>query len=102
MAADFITYVSVAQGAAGTTVLAAASTGKRHKVVSVIIVLSAAGTLKFTGSGDKTGAMDLAANAGFVAPSGAHAYFETDAGEALSIVTTGGAARGVVGIITEN
>ena len=98
-----VTYVAVAQGAAGTTVLAAAEIGKKHKLLGAVLVMSAAGTLKFTdSSGDLSGAMDIAANGGFTAPVSNFAYLETGAVErALNLVTTTGAARGMVVILTE-
>lgn len=98
-----ITYVSVNQSAAGTTVLAAASVGNKHKVVGVTLVLSVLGTLKLTdGVADLTGPMDLAANAGFVWPTSLLPYTETGAtNRALNLITTLGAARGVVAILTE-
>jgi hypothetical protein len=98
-----ITYVPVNQGAAGTTQLAAASASNKHKVVAVLLTLSVEGTLKFTDtSGDLTGAMNLAAMGGFVAGGGLVPITETAAvNRAISIVTTGGAARGVVALLTE-
>ena len=98
-----ITYVSVNQGAAGTTELAAASVGNFHKIVGMVLVISLLGTLKFTdGVADVTGPMDLAANGGFVLGASTYPYFQTGAtNRALNLVTTLGAARGVVGILTE-
>jgi hypothetical protein len=98
-----LTYVPVAQGAAGTTQLAAASGAAKHKVVGCILTLSALGTLKFTdASGDLTGAMDVAATGGFVLPTALFPYTETGAvNRAINIVTTGGAAKGVVVLLTE-
>ena len=98
-----ITYVSVNQLAAGTTVLATASVGNRHKIISSVLVLSILGTLKFTDdAGDLTGPMDIAANAGFVLGGSSYPYIETGAtNRALNLVTTLGAARGVVAILTE-
>ena len=98
-----ITYVSVNQSAAGTTTLAAASVGNKHKVMGVVLVFSLLGTLKFTdGVGDLTGPMDIAANGGFVIPTSSFPMTETAAtNRALNLVTTLGAARGVVAILTE-
>lgn len=98
-----ITYVSVAQGAAGTTVLAAADAAKKHKVVSAVIILDVAGSVKFTdSSGDLTGAMPVAANGGFVLSNTINPYTETGAiNRALNLVTVTGKAFGVVGILTE-
>ena|SRR3990167_1408334 len=99
---DNLTYVSVAQGAAGTTELAAAVTGRKHKVMGAMLVMDAAGTLKFSDGADLTGAMDLAANAGFVLPNNPLPYLQTASGSALSLITTTGKADGVVIIKTES
>ena len=98
-----ITFVSVNQSIAGTTVLAAASVGNKHKLLGAVLVLSALGTLKFTDDGgDLSGPMDLAANGGFVVEPGAFPFTETGAtNRALNLVTTLGAARGLVTILTE-
>lgn len=98
-----ITYVSVAQGAAGTTVLAAASASNKHKVIGCILIMDAAGTLKFTdGVADLTGAMSMAANSGFVLNTSEFPFTETGAiNRALNLVTTTGKAAGVVAILTE-
>lgn len=98
-----ITRFVLAQGAAGTTVIAAASPGNRHKIVKVVFSLSAVGTAKFTdGAGDLTGAMDFATRGGVVLPSDANQpWLETAVNSALNIVTTGGSARGLVVFVTE-
>jgi hypothetical protein len=101
MSADFVQYVAVAQGAAGTTVLAAGIAGKRHKVVSALLTLDANGTLKFTGTADLTGAFDIAQYGGFVIPATNYPQFAAEEGATLSIVTVAGAAKGVVGVVTE-
>jgi len=94
----------VNQGAAGTTLIAAASGGNKHKVVGVILTISADGTLKFNGgtSGDLSGPMDLKAGAGFVIPNLPECpFWESIANETLNIITTGGAARGTILYVTE-
>lgn len=98
-----VTSVAVAQGAAGTTVLAAASAANKHKVIGVLLTLSADGTVKFTdGVADLTGPMDVAAKGGFVIPASLMAMIETGAiNRALNLVTTGGLANGIVRIVTE-
>ena len=97
------TFVSVAQGAAGTTVLAVADATKVHRVVSALLVMDATGTLKFTDTaGDLSGAMPIAINGGFVLPPGVGNYLETSAvNNALNLVTTTGKATGVVAIVSE-
>lgn len=98
-----VTYIPVAQSGAGTTVLAAADATKKHKIIGAMLVMSATGTLKFTdGTGDLTGAADIATNAGFVLPTSVIPYLETGAiNRALNLVTTTGAAKGFVAIVTE-
>jgi len=97
-----ITYVSIAQGAAGTTALAAASPGNRHKLLGLVVTMSAAGTLKLVdGASDMTGAMDIAASGGFVLPTSIIPYLSGTANTALNLVTTTGAAKGVAIILTE-
>lgn len=98
-----LTHVPVAQGAAGTLELAAADATKKHKVLGCVLTLSAAGSLKFVDSvGDVTGAMDVAASGGFVLPTSLLPYLQTGAiNRSLSIVTTVGAARGIVILLTE-
>lgn len=93
----------LAQGAAGTTLIAAASATNKHKITGIVLTLSAAGTIKFTdGAGDLTGAMDVAANSGFVVSPSIMPIIETSiVNTTLSIVTTGGAAKGIIRYVTE-
>lgn len=93
-----VVRVPVAQGGAGTTVISAAVTGKKSKIIGGMLVMSAIGTLKFTdGAGDLTGASDFDANGGFVWPTSPIPYVQTTVeNSALSLVTTGGAAKGFV------
>lgn len=97
------TFIPVAQGATGTTVLAAAVAGKRHKVVGAVLVLDVAGTAKFTDdAGDLTGAMPVSASGGFVLPNVDSPYTQTTTvNSALNLVTTTGKAFGVVAILTQ-
>ena len=97
------TDVSVAQGAAGTTVLAAASGSNKHKVIGCVLIMDAAGTLKFNdGTVDLSGAMSLAANGGFVLPTSILPFTETAAvNRPLNLITATGKASGVVAILTE-
>lgn len=97
-----ITYVSIDQGAAGTTALAAASPGNKHKLLGLVVTMSLAGTVKLTDGGtDATGAMDVAASGGFVLPTSIVPYVVGTANTALNLVTTTGAAKGVAIILTE-
>ena len=97
-----LTYVPVAQSAAGTTVLLTASDTNKHKVLGCVLTMSVVGTLQFTdGTADLTGAMNVAETGGFVLPTSIVPYTETVVGRALNLVTTLGAARGVVIVSTE-
>ena len=97
-----LTYVSVNQVAAGSTILAAASAGQRHKVIGVLLTMSAAGTLKLVDDvGDLTGPMDIGAAGGFVVPTSNYPFAQTAVNSALRVVTTLGAARGSLIILTE-
>lgn len=98
-----VTRVVVNQTVAGTTQIAAASSGKRNKIVGGMLTISLAGTLKFIdGSGDLTGPYDLAASSGFNIPHNPKfPLIQTAVNSALSVVTTLGAARGVILVVTE-
>jgi len=99
-----VTRVLVNQGAAGTTVIAAASASNFHKIIGGMLTLSGTGTLKFLdGAGDLTGAMDFTATAGFLAnpsPNSPH-LITSVVNSALSITTVTGAARGWLLVVTE-
>lgn len=97
-----ITRVPVNQGVAGTTTLLAAVAGKRHKVVGAILTMSADGTMLFAGStsGGLTGPLDVAQRGGLVA-NGLLGLIVTGVAEDLQLITTLGAARGVVAVLTE-
>lgn len=94
-------FAAVSQTAAGTTVLAAAEAGLKHKIVGITITLSAAGTIKFAGTSDLTGTFDVAAKGGFVVAPSEYVWAQTGDEEDLSIVTTSGLAQGIVQYITE-
>ena len=97
-----ITYVNVNQVSAGTTVLAAADATKKHKIVGGAMTISLAGTLALqSATTNKIGPFDFAANGGFVLPTSIIPYQETAVNEALNLVTTLGAARGSIAILTE-
>jgi len=95
-----LTRVRVSQGAPATLVVKAAQLGMKHSVVGGLLTLSADGTLEFTG-GIGTGPFDIAAKGGFAIPQDDAPLIEANANQDLSIVTTGGAARGVLLISTE-
>lgn len=98
-----ITFVSVAQGAAGTTALVGASVGNLHKLMGACLVGDAAGTVSFTdGTATLCGAMSIAANAGFVLPTGFMPYTVTAAtNRPLNLVTVTAKVSGMVAILTE-
>ena len=98
-----ITYVAVAQGAAGTTVLAAADASNKHKIIGGMLTMSLAGTLKFNdGVADLTGPMTFAANGGMVVPESPVPFCQTGAvNRAMNLITTVGNANGVIAILTE-
>ena len=95
-------FIPVSQGAAGTTTVAAAEPGKRHKLRGGFMTLSAIGTVKFhDGVEDLSGALNLDQRSGFVLPVVPVDYLQTEVGEPLQITTTGGAAQGTFVVITE-
>ena len=98
-----ITYVAVAQGAAGTTELAAASASNKHKIIGGMLTMSLAGTLKFNdGTVDLTGPMNFAANGGMVVPESPVPFCQTAAvNRPMNLITTLGNANGVIAILTE-
>ena len=98
-----ITYVAVAQGAAGTTELAAASGSNKHKIIGGMLTMSLAGTLKFNdGTVDLTGPMNFAANGGMVVPESPVPFCQTAAvNRPMNLITTLGNANGVIAILTE-
>jgi hypothetical protein len=89
------------QGAAGTTVIAAAVAGQKHKVLGITLSLANDGTWRLTGPGDLTGNIkqDGQLQPVVVGPA-VIPFVETTAGAALSIVTTQ-PAQGIVQYITE-
>lgn len=99
-----VQFATIAQAVAGTTQLVAApGAGLKVKLLSYEFTLSAAGTAKFvSGASDLTGAFDIAANGGISAQGTPEAHLlEGAANTALSIVTTGGAARGKISYFVE-
>jgi hypothetical protein len=82
-------YTAPIAVSSGTTELVAAQAGLRIWVVSYVVVATEAGTVKFSDGADLTGAMAFAANGGVAANGQASSpWFWTEAGSALSIVTT--------------
>jgi len=97
-----LTFVVVNQTVAGTTVLATAVTAKKHKILGFVLTTSLLGTVKFTDdAGDLIGPMDVAASQPFVLPTSIIPYQETGVNRALNLVSTLGAVRGAMVIVTE-
>jgi hypothetical protein len=97
------TRVLVAQGAAGTTLLASAVLGRKHKIAAYSLAIIADGTVKFAGSvsGDLMGAQPWAARGGSNVANGLEDLIQTGLNEDLNLVSTGGAVSGVVLVVTE-
>jgi hypothetical protein len=97
-----VSWVSVGQGAAGPLELAAAVAGKRHKIIGGMIALMADGELDIRSGATSLmgGGIPFDARGGFAVPA-AEVWLQTANGEALNLVTTGGAARGFLKLITE-
>lgn len=96
--AGHVTSVAVAQGAAGTTaVVAAPGAGFRVVIHGACLTISIAGSIKLQSAAtDLTGAFDLLAATPFDPCAGADAVLRCAANEALNLVSTTGAAKGVV------
>ena len=101
-----ITQVSIAQGAAGTTDLVAApGAGFKIYVVTIVILMDVAGTIKFTegtAPTDLTGALTVGTTSGFVITgSGIAPVMQTNtANSKLSIVSATGKATGWIRYFT--
>jgi len=93
----------VSQPSAGTTLIAAAVPGRKHKVFGFIMCLvNNNGTYKFTSSsGDLTGAIFQASNQPPANIFWHDPIIETALDSSLSLVTTSGAGRGIVVFMTE-
>jgi hypothetical protein len=94
-------YLPIAQGAAGTVVVAAAVADQKHKVIGLVLSLNNTGSFKLTGAANLTGDIRVLKDASVALPAGAVPWVETDAGTALSLVTIAGAAQGVIIYVTE-
>ncbi len=95
----------VNQGAAGNTVIAAASPGNKHKVIGFMLTLSGNGTLTWFSDGvAMTGPLVIEANQNppvLLPPNPKAPLLETTAGQSLNFTTTGGALKGVILYLTE-
>lgn len=91
------------QGAAGNTVIAAASVGNKHKVVGFLISAAANGTLTwFSAAVAITGPVDIAARADILNPSAVlFPLLETAVNSSLNITSATTAVHGVILYLTE-
>jgi hypothetical protein len=81
---------------ATTTTIAAAVAGKIFRVLSVAAVSTIANNINFGSNATAISAtFPLGANGGVVLPFNEHGWFQTNAGEALNIVTSAASATGV-------
>jgi len=94
-------YFPVAQGGAGTVIVAAAVAGQKHKVLGLSLSLAATGSFRLTGAANLTGDIRGLKDDAITWPTSALPYVEADAGAALSLVTIGGAAQGIVVYVTD-
>lgn len=90
-------FAVVDENTAASNEIVAAVTSKRIRVISFFLVCSAANTVTWqSATAGLTGAMSLAANGGVSATSET-GLFETDAGEALNLLS--GSAQQVSGAV---
>jgi hypothetical protein len=94
-------YFPVAQGAAGTVVVAAAVAGQKHKVLGLSLSLAATGSFRLTGVANLTGDIRVLKDASTTWPPSAIPYIEAAVGDALSLVTIAGGAQGIIIYVTE-
>jgi hypothetical protein len=97
-------YFAVVAVPQGTTTIAAAIPGKRHKVHHYQLTFEGDGSLKFmSGSNNLTGPIYVLKNVVMNNPpsGGVGFYIEANINEALLLVTTGGPLDGVVAYSTE-
>jgi hypothetical protein len=88
--------VAVNPSTATTTTIAAAVTNKKYRVLSVAVVSTIANSVNFGSNASAISAVfPLGANGGIVLPFNEHGWFETNAGEALNVVTSAASATGV-------
>ncbi len=80
----------------GGNAIVAGVAGKKYRVLSVVVVTTAANSIKFqSASTDISATFPLAANGGLVLPFNEHGWFETAAGEALNINLSAATSTGV-------
>lgn len=92
-------YASITSAASGANTVISGQAGKRIRVLSYVIVASAAVNAKFQSSNlgatvDKSGLMDFAANGGISAPYCEVGHLETNIGDSLGLNLSGATAVG--------
>lgn len=88
--------------AIGNTVLVAAVTGKKIRVLAFAFVSTLANSVKFqSATTDKSATFPVAANGGLSAPWNPAGWFETNAGEALNVNLSVATATGVQATFVE-
>lgn len=97
-----LSYFALAQGAAGTTVIAATSAGNKHKILGLTLSLNNDGTFRLTSNANAlTGDIKVDGQLQpFVQPIFNIPFCETAAGAELRIVTTQ-PAQGFIVYVTE-
>lgn len=91
-----VKYAAIA-ASSGDTTLVAAVAGKRIRVISYTLVVSAAANARFesgTGGTALTGQMALPANGGIAASENPSGHFQTAAGALLNLELSTGSAAG--------
>jgi len=90
--------------AVGTNTIVPAVAGARIRVMSLVVVATAAATVRLQShvtTSNKTGTPSLAANGGMVWPYNPDGWFVTQAGEALDMVVGGtGPVEGTLSYVT--
>ena len=93
----------LAQQKAGTTVIAAASPGEKHKVIGAVFSMNSVGHFWFTGPVALTGKIFVLKSSHLIIPVNTDIpWLETDYDSPLSIVTASGAVSGVILYVTES
>lgn len=97
-----VQYGSIAIASAGTTAIVAAVTGKRIRLLSLVLTVTGNGTVKFqSASNDISGAIPLLASTEFLLPENPSGWLQTNAAEALNLVlATSTACNGFFSYIT--
>ena len=86
---------AVNQSGVGTETVVTGQGSGTITVLNYALTLGGDGTIRFRSSGGRElGAFDILASGGLVCPDAVKGWFDTDPGEDLEIVTTGGVVKG--------